>query len=229
MGAPFPLVLSAPESRDRREQLSSDTLVGTAAGSPVVPGPKSDNGAFTMDRTASSTQTTTPFSYESLPNEIHQMILSQIPEVNSPAGRPTVRSVSCVNQQLHAIAMPFLMECYVSMMEIALPAFSSEKKVNTLIQLKNWLATHAEQMPTNAYIDALKRTQKLTDGLTPAELQLFLPKIEPSFSTSLDAPSSVNDMIAMQMSFNSYYSVSDQLTAHHRDFSNQLEKLCKDL
>ncbi|SMP64682.1 hypothetical protein SAMN06295970_11067 [Noviherbaspirillum suwonense] len=32
-----------------------------------------------MDRTSSSTQNTTPFSYESLPNEVHQMILSQIP------------------------------------------------------------------------------------------------------------------------------------------------------
>ena len=69
-----------------------------------------------MDRTACSTQNTTPFSYESRPNEIHQMILSQIPEVNSPAARPTLRSVSCVNQQRHVIAMPFQMECYVSLM-----------------------------------------------------------------------------------------------------------------
>lgn len=170
-----------------------------------------------MDRISSSIQNTTPFSYESMPNEIHQMILSQIPEVNSPAGRPTLRSVSCVNQQLHVIAMPFLMECYISMMEIALPAFSSEKKVNGLIQLKNWLATHAEHMPTNAYIDALKRTQKLTDGLNPAELQSLLSRIEPSFPTSCDTPFSVNDVIAMQMSFNSYRSAAQRIGPTDRE------------
>ena len=121
------------------------------------------------------------------------------------------------------------MECYVSMMEVALPAFSSEKKVNSLIQLKNWLATHAEHMPTNAYIDTLTRTQKLTDGLDPAELQSLLSGIETSFPTSSNAPLSVNGMIAMQMSFNSYRSASDRLTAHYRDFSFQVEKLYKTL
>ena len=180
-----------------------------------------------MDRTSSSTQSTTPFSYESLPNEVLQMILSQIPAVNSPAGRPTLRSVSCVNQQLHLIAMPFLMECHVSMMEVALPAFMSEKKVNGLIQLKKWLTTHAEHIPTNAYINALERTQKLVDGLNPVELQSLLSRIEPSFPTSCDAPFSVNDVIAMQMSITSYQSVSDRLTAKYRDFSFQVEKLYK--
>ena len=182
-----------------------------------------------MDRTSSSTQNTTPCSYEALPNEIHQMILSQIPEVNSPAGRPILRSVSCVNQQLHVIAMPFLMECHVSMMETAVPECSSEKKVNSLMQLKNWLAIHAEQMPSKAYIDALKRTQKLTDGLNPAELQSFLSRTEPFIPASLDAPSSVNGTIAMQMSLVSYCSASDQLSAHYRDFSFQVEKLYKTL
>ena len=180
-----------------------------------------------MDRTSSSTQNTTPFSYEAMPNEIHRMILGQLPEANSPASRPTLRSVSCVNQQLHLIAMPFLMECYVSMMEIALPALSSEKKVNSLIQLKNWLATHAEHMPTNAYRDALKRTHKLTDGFNLAELQSFLSGIVTSFPTISDAPASVNDMIAMQMSFISYRSASVRLTENYRDFSFQFEKLYK--
>ncbi len=180
-----------------------------------------------MDRTSSSTQNTTPFSYESLPNEVHQMILSQIPEVNGPAGRPTLHSVSCVNQQLHGIAIPFLMECYVSMMEVGFPAYSSEKKVNGLIQLKNWLAVHAEQMPSNAYMDAFERTQKLTDRLNPAELESFLSRSEHPFLTSCNTRSSVNGMIAMQMSFISCQSASDKLTARYNDFSFQIEKLYK--
>jgi hypothetical protein len=180
-----------------------------------------------MDRTSSSTQNTTPFSYESLPDKIHQMILSQIPEVNSPAGRPTLRSVSCVNQQLHAIAMPFLMECYVSITEVAFPASSSEKKVNNLIQLKNWLAVHADEMPTNAYIDATKRTQKLMDGLNLSELESFMSEIEHSMSTISDMPRSVNGMIDMQMSIASYQRGADKLATKYRDFSFQVEKLYK--
>src|SRR5687767_8045541 len=100
-----------------------------------------------MNATSSSTQNPAPFSYESLPNEIHQMILNQIPEVNSRSGGPTLRSVSCINQQLHEIAMPFLMECHVSMVENALPGLSSEKKVDTLNRLKKWLTLHHDRMP----------------------------------------------------------------------------------
>jgi hypothetical protein len=178
-----------------------------------------------MDRTSSSTQNATPFSYASLPTEIHQMIVSQIPEMNSPAGRPTLRSVSCVNQQLHEIAMPFLTECYVSMVENTLPALSSDKKVNALTQLKNWVMLHADQMPTKAYVDALNRTQKLTDGLTVAELQLLLPEIEPSLSKFSDANLSVHDLIAMQMSVSSYSRGCNRLAADIRDSDNQLRNL----
>ena len=182
-----------------------------------------------MDRTSSSssTQNTTPFSYESLPNEVHQMILSQIPEMNSPAGRPTLRSVSCVNQQLHAIAMPFLMECYVSMLEVAFPASSSEKKISDLIQLKNWLVTHADPMPFNAYIDATERTQKLIDGLNLTELETFMSRIEHSFLTIFDKPKSGKDLIAMQMSLASHQSAYAKLAAKYNDISFQIEKLYK--
>ena len=176
-----------------------------------------------MDAASSSTQNAVPFSYEAMPNEIHQMILSQIPEVNSPAGRPILRSVSCVNQQLHAIAMPFLMECHVSMVENALPGLSSEKKVDTLNRLKKWLTLHHDRMPTNAYIAALKRTQKLEDGLNPAELELLVSEIERSFSASSNTSLSVHDVIAMQMSLISYRSASEKLTTHYRSCANWLQ------
>lgn len=180
-----------------------------------------------MDRISSSTQSPTPFCYESLPNEVHQLILSQIPGANSPAGRPTLRSVSCVNQRLHGMAMPFLMECYVSMMEIAFPAISSEQKVTDLTQLKNWLAVHANQMPLNAFLAAMNRTQKLIDGLNLPELESFTSGVEHSFPTISSAPTSVEDMIAMQMSLASYQGGTDKLAAKYHNFSFQIEKLYK--
>lgn len=176
-----------------------------------------------MDRMSSSTQNSTPFSYESLPNEIHQMILSQIPEVNNAAGRPTLRSVSCVNQKFHTTAWPFLMECYLSTVESALPALSSARKLATLAQLKKWLTQHGDQMPTKAYMDAFKRTQKLTDGLNLAELVSLLRETAPALPTSSAASLSINGMIATQMSASSYHSASGRLAAQVQDFSNWLQ------
>jgi len=69
------------------------------------------------------------------------------------------------------MAMPFLMECYVSIMEIAFPAISSEQKVTDLTQLKNWLAVHANQMPLNAFLAAMNPTQKLIEGFMFQQLK----------------------------------------------------------
>ena len=185
--------------------------------------PNLDNGPLAMDATSSSTQNAVPFSYEAMPNEIHQTILSQIPEVNSRTAAPTLRSVSRINQQLHGIAMPFLMECYVSTVENALPGLSSEKKVETLTRLKNWLTLHHDPMPTNAYLAAFKRTQKLADGLNPAELELLVSEIERSLPTSGAASGSVNNIIAIQMSISSYSSASNKLATHYRNCANWLQ------
>ena len=176
-----------------------------------------------MDATSSSTHNAAPFTYEAMPNEIHRLILSQIPDVNRRMGAPTLRSVSCINQQLHEIAMPFLLECYVSTVENSLPGLSSEKKVETLTRLKNWLTLHHDQMPTKAYLAAFERTQKLADGFKPAELELLLSDLERSFSTSKDAAQSVNDVIAMQMSLSFYSRASEKLATHYRNCANWLQ------
>lgn len=115
-----------------------------------------------MDHTSSSTQSATPFSYQALPNEIHHLILSEISDRNGPAGRPTLRSVSCVNQLLNSLAQRFLLERYVS---------AAEKEINRLLQLKCWWRSdHADLMPTTALLDADSRTGKLTGELIAEEL-----------------------------------------------------------
>jgi hypothetical protein len=119
-------------------------------------------------------------------------------------------------------------ECYVSTVEIAVPALSPEKKADTLVQLKNWLRIHADQMPLIAYMDAMNRTKKLTDGLGPAELGLLLLGSQPFFALSNDAPHSVEDLIAMQMRLASYKSAVDKLAAHHLKITDDLKKIWQD-
>ena len=180
-----------------------------------------------MDRTSSSsssTQTATPFSYEAMPNEIHTMILDRVDGAKGGADRPTLRSVSCVDKRLHSLAMPFLMECYVSLMEIALPAFSSEKKVHKLLELKSWMSRHVDQMPTMACVDAFHRIEKLTNTLTAQELQLFVAQYNPSSPAPDNPPISVNQMIAMQMSISSACQAFSNLGAHYRQLSAKLDQ-----
>ncbi len=73
----------------------------------------------------------------------------------------------------------------------------------------------------------MNRTQKLIDGLNLPELESFTSGVEHSFPTISSAPTSVEDMIAMQMSLASYQSGTDKLAAEYHNFSFQIEKLYK--
>ena len=169
-----------------------------------------------MDRTSSSTQGVTPFSYETLPNEIHGLILNEIPDRNGPAGRPTLRSVSCVNQLLNRLARRFLLERYVS---------KAEKEMNRLLQLKGWWRSeHGDRTPTTALLDAFGRTGKSMDGLTVQELETYVAQSEAPLSTHDNKAILINEMIAAQMLMESDCNAISNLAAHYRQMPVSLEK-----
>jgi hypothetical protein len=110
-----------------------------------------------MDRTVNTGNagalTTTP---KVLP-DVYGTVLQQV----DPVDKPTIYSLSRVNRQLHDLAMPFLMECYISTTESAFSAMSSEKRFATVMQMQNWLVDNADRLPLHKATNTWDRLHKL--------------------------------------------------------------------
>jgi hypothetical protein len=110
-----------------------------------------------MDRTVNTANNIALITVPSLPMELYNSVLQQ---VNS-ADKPILFSLSRVSRQLHELAMPFLMECYISTTESAFSAMQPVKRFATVMQMQKWLVDNADRLPLLKAMNTWDRLHKL--------------------------------------------------------------------
>lgn len=124
-----------------------------------------------MKRTHFQNRDSAPPSFATLPVENRNEILRQI----NPVDKPTLYSVAQVSRTLHALVMPFLMECYLSTLERGHATLLPQKKIDTVLHLQGWLVETAEDMPSSDIVKAWQRLDAVVQsGLTLDHLQKLL-------------------------------------------------------
>jgi hypothetical protein len=172
-----------------------------------------------MDRTHLQNQNTAPSSFTTLPTENKNEILRQI----NPVDKPTLYSVAQVSRTLHALVMPFLMECYLSTSERSYPTLVPQKKIDAVLHLQNWLVETAEDMPSIDIVKAWNRFDAIVrTGLNMGQLQTLLIGLSAICTAPADSSLPEKTALAIKMRTDFFSDASARLQAAYVILAQQL-------
>lgn len=172
-----------------------------------------------MDRTYFQNQNSTPLSFTTLPAENKNEILRQI----NPADKPTLYSVAQVSRTLHALVMPFLMECYLSTSERSYATLLPQKKIDAVLHLQNWLVETAEDMPSTDIVKGWNRLDAIVrTGLDMGQLQRLLVALSAICTAPADASLPEKTALAIKMRTDFFSDASVQVQAAYVILARQL-------